>query len=197
MDATSLVPLIGFAFANSITPGPNNLMLMASGANFGVRRTLAHLAGVAGGFTLMIVLVGLGVMRLFALWPPAETVLKIACAAFILWLAWRIARASAPGAAGARARPMTFLEAAVFQWLNPKAWAMALGAITLYAPGREMSALLLVAAVFGAVNLPCITTWALMGRGARRLLDRPARLAVFNAAMALLLVGTLWPVLGM
>jgi len=195
MNDALLLSLLGFAFANSITPGPNNLMLLASGANFGVRRTLPHLAGVAGGFTAMVVLVGLGVMQLFALWPPAETVLKIGCTGYMLWLAWRIATAAAPGAAGARARPMSFIEAVAFQWLNPKAWAMALGAITLYAPGREVAAVLAVAAVFGAVNLPCVSSWTLMGRGAARLLQNPARLRAFNGVMALLLVATLWPVL--
>jgi threonine/homoserine/homoserine lactone efflux protein len=190
-----LLALAVFALVSSITPGPNNLMLMASGANFGVGRTLPHMLGVAIGFVAMIVGVGAGLMRLFDAWPPAYDILRAVSLTYLVWLAWRLATASRPEGAAARARPMTFLEAAAFQWVNPKAWAMALTAISLYAPSRSLAAIVLVALVFGAINLPSISAWTVAGRGLRRLLDRPARLRAFNWTMAALLLASTVPML--
>ena len=190
-----LAALAAFAFVSSITPGPNNLMLMSSGANFGIGRTLPHMVGVAIGFVAMIVGVGAGLMQVFDAWPVTYAVLRVASLAYLAWLAWRIARAARPEGAAAGARPLTFLEAAAFQWVNPKAWAMALTAITLYAPSRDLGAITLVAVVFGAINLPSVGTWAAAGRWLRRLLDRPARLHAFNWTMAALLLASTIPML--
>ena len=190
-----LLALAAFAFASSVTPGPNNLMLMASGANFGLARTVPHLLGVALGFTVMIVGVGAGLMRLFDAWPASYQILRAVSLAYLAWLAWRLATAARPEGPGARARPMTFLEAAAFQWVNPKAWAMALTAIALYAPSRSLAAIVLVALVFGAINLPSVSAWAAAGRALRRLLDRPARLRAFNWTMAALLLASTVPML--
>ncbi len=188
--------LLGFAFVSSITPGPNNLMLMASGANFGFRRTVPHMLGIASGFVVMVLLVGIGLMQLFDLWPPARTVLTVLSVAYLAWLAWKIAHAAAPGSQTAEgARPFSFLQAALFQWVNPKAWSMALSAITLYAPGREWVAIALVALAFGAVNLPSVSVWAFMGQRLRLWLTSPRRLRAFNWTMAALLLATLYPVL--
>ncbi len=194
MENDLLLGLAAFAFASSVTPGPNNMMLMASGANFGFRRTLPHMLGVALGFVAMAVLVGLGLMQVFARWPILHDILMVVSVAYLLWLAWRIANA-APKAAEAGARPITFLEAAAFQWVNPKAWTMALTAITVYAPDRSLAALAAVALIFGAINLPSVGSWAALGVLTRRALTTPARLRLFNRAMALLLVASLWPVL--
>ncbi|MCK0172029.1 LysE family translocator [Aliiroseovarius sp. S1123] len=190
-----LFALVAFAFVSSITPGPNNLMLMASGANFGFARTIPHMLGVALGFTLMVVLVGAGLMQLFDLYPVSYTVLKAGSVAYLLWLAWKIARASEPGTGTAGGTPMTFLQASAFQWVNPKAWAMALTAISAYAPSRDMGAVLLVAVIFGTVNLPSVSTWTVLGQKIRVILTNPARLRAFNITMALLLVATLFPVI--
>ena len=187
--------LVAFAFVSSITPGPNNLMLMASGVNFGFRRTIPHMLGIGIGFTVMVFLVGIGLMRVFDLVPALYLVLKIASVSYLLWLAWKIANASAPDGTKAAGRPMTFLQAALFQWVNPKAWTMALSAVTLYAPDRSLLAVVMVAATFGAVNLPCVSSWTLLGQQMRRLLSRPALLTAFNWSMALLLVASLYPVL--
>ncbi len=196
MPAELLLALVAFAFVSSITPGPNNLMLLASGVNFGFRRSVPHMLGIGIGFTLMVALVGLGLAGIFTAWPPAQRVLQVVSVAYLLWLAWRIAQAEPPDPSVApRGRPLTFLQAAAFQWVNPKAWTMALGAVALYAPGQEVAAVLWVAAVFGLVNLPCISAWTVLGLGARRLIAQPARLRLFNRAMALLLVASLWPVL--
>jgi len=195
MDTHLLLGLATFAFVSSITPGPNNLMLMASGANFGFRRTIPHMIGVALGFVLMVVLVGIGLAELFERYPLSHTALKGASVVYLLYLAWRIATASAPGSATGGGRPFGFLQAAAFQWVNPKAWAMALTAVTAYTASRSLADIVLVAVVFGAINLPSVGSWALLGQELRRVLTSPGRLRVFNAAMALLLVASLYPVL--
>lgn len=186
--------LLGFAFVTSVTPGPNNMMLLASGVNFGLRRTVPHMLGISVGHSLMVFLVGMGVAGVFRAWPPALTVLKAASVAYMLWLAWKIARAGAPGEGTAKPRPMTFLQAAAFQWVNPKAWAMALGAVTAYVATPSVAAYLAVAGAFAAVNLPSVALWAAMGQGLRRWLQAPGRLQAFNWTMAGLLVLSLWPV---
>lgn len=195
MSIELLLALCAFAFVSSITPGPNNLMLMASGANFGFRRTVPHMLGVGIGFTVMVLLVGAGLIQVFDRWPVTHLVLKGVAVAYLLWLAWKIARAGEPGRGKTGARPMTFLQAAAFQWVNPKAWFMALTAITTYAPDRSLWAVLVVAMVFGAINLPTVSSWTLLGQEMRRVLTNPHRLTLFNWTMAGLLVASLLPVI--
>ncbi len=190
-----LISLTGFALVTTLTPGPNNLMLMASGANFGFRRTLPHMLGVLIGFALMIFLVGVGLIRVFDAWPQMYGVLKVGCVAYLLFLAWKIATASAPGERQADSRPMSFVQAAAFQWVNPKAWAMGLTAVTIYAPERSLLAVLVVALVFGAASVPSVSVWTAMGQGMRKLLRAGTRLRVFNGVMAVLLVLSLVPML--
>ena len=190
-----LFGLVVFAFVSSITPVPNNLMLLASGANFGFRRTLPHMLGVGLGFTFMIVLVGLGLIQVFEAYPVAHLVLKVVSVVYLLWLAWKIANAAPPKDAEESGTPITFLQAAAFQWVNPKAWTMALTAITVYAPGQTVWAILLVAGVFGAVNVPAVSSWTVLGQQMQRFLTKPARLRAFNISMALLLVASLVPLL--
>ncbi|RLJ59073.1 threonine/homoserine/homoserine lactone efflux protein [Litoreibacter meonggei] len=190
-----LSALILFAFVSSITPGPNNLMLMASGANFGFRRSIPHMLGISIGFILMVFLVGVGLVQVFDSYPMSHLILKVASAAYMSWLAWKIANAAPPKKGEVGGTPMTFFQAAAFQWVNPKAWAMALTAITLYAPDRSIYAVALVALIFGAVNGPSVSTWTIMGQQMRRLLTNPARLRMFNIAMAGLLVASLYPLL--
>jgi threonine/homoserine/homoserine lactone efflux protein len=152
--------------------------------------------GVALGFVVMVALVGLGLMQVFARLPGLYTVLKVGCVVYLLYLAWKIAHAAAPEAGGAGGRPMTFVQAAAFQWVNPKAWAMALTAITVYAPGQDALAVFAVAVVFGAINLPSVGSWAWLGLQMRRVLTSPGRLRAFNLTMAALLVASLYPLLG-
>lgn len=191
------IALLGFAFVTSVTPGPNNMMLLASGVNFGFRRTVPHMLGISVGHSVMVFLVGLGVAGAFKAWPPALMLLKVASVAYMLWLAWKIAQSGAPGEGRAAARPMTFLQAAAFQWVNPKAWAMALGAVAAYVPAPSVWAYAAVAGVFAAVNLPSVSVWAAAGQAVRRWLQVPARLRAFNWGMAGLLVLSLWPVVTM
>jgi threonine/homoserine/homoserine lactone efflux protein len=194
MDPALLPALLAFAFASSITPGPNNLMLLASGANFGVRRSIPHMLGISVGHSFMVVVVGLGLMGIFEAVPALHDALIVASVLYLLWLAWRIATA-VPKDGATRARPFTFWQAAAFQWVNPKAWVMAIGAVTLYAGEDGVWAVLAVAAVFAATNLPSISVWTVLGQGMRRVLTSPARLRAFNWTMAALLVVSLWPVL--
>lgn len=191
----TLPALAAFAVASSITPGPNNIMLMTSGTNFGFRRTVPHMLGVSLGFALMIVLVGLGLAQLFARYPVAHEVLKWVSVVYLLYLAWKIATARPPGEGGAaKGAPMTFVQAALFQWVNPKAWTMALTGVTVYMPPVDpWIGLLLVAALFGAINLPCVGLWAAMGVKLRSWLGDARRLRQFNVAAAVLLVGSLYP----
>ena len=195
MSYDLLIALLGFAFVTSVTPGPNNMMLLASGVNFGFRRTVPHMLGISVGHSVMVFLVGLGLAGVFKAWPPALVILKLVSVAYMLWLAWKIAHAGAPGEGRAKARPMTFLQAAAFQWVNPKAWAMALGAVAAYVPDPSIWAYATVAMVFSAVNLPSVAVWAGAGQAVRRWLAGPGRLRAFNWTMAALLVLSLWPVL--
>lgn len=192
-----LFALIGFAFVTSVTPGPNNLMLIASGANFGFRRTVPHMLGISLGHALMVWLVGLGLAGVIHSWPPALIGLKVVSVGYMLWLAWKISQASAPGARDIGAKPFSFLQAAAFQWVNPKAWAMALGAISAYAGDGALQSISIVAMVFCAVNLPSVAVWAATGEALRGWLSNPARLRLFNYTMAALLIASLIPVLRM
>ena len=190
-----LTALALFAFVSSITPGPNNLMLMASGANFGFRRSIPHMLGVALGFVFMVLLVGAGLVQVFDAFPVSYTVLKVVSVIYLLWLAWKIAHAAPVEASGAAGRPMTFVQAAAFQWVNPKAWAMALTAISAYTPDQTLTAILLVGVVFGAINLPSVGSWTVLGQQMARLLTSKRRLMLFNWSMAALLVASLYPVI--
>jgi len=196
---TSLTPelvaaLALFAFVSSITPGPNNTMLMASGANFGFRATIPHLLGVSLGFFVLVVAVGLGLGGLFIAYPMAHDILAVLGGAYLLWLAWKIATAKGIGLGEGGGTPQTFLQAAAFQWVNPKAWAMALGAVTAYTPQQDYVVnILLVSLIFMAINLPCVGVWTGFGVGLRRFLDRPAVLRTFNISMGALLAASLIP----
>ncbi len=188
--------LCGFALVSSITLGPNNLMLMASGTNFGFARTLPHMLGVSIGFVVMTVLIGLGLAQIFVRFPIAYTVLKVGSVAYLIYLAWKIATAAAPkGDAASAAKPFSFLQACLFQWVNPKAWTMALMSVTAYVPSdHPMMGLLIVALVFGAINLPTVGLWAFLGMQMRQFLQDPVKLRTFNILAALTLLASLYPV---
>ena len=195
MTLTALTALAAYAFITSATPGPNNLMLMAAGANFGFRRSLPHMLGVGIGFMVLLFCVGLGIIQLFDAFPISHRILQVFSVIYLLYLALKIARAASPTAPETVAEPLSFLQAAAFQWVNPKGWVMALTAISLYAPERDVQTLLSVTLVFGLINFPTVSAWTLMGMQLRRMLTSPRGLAVFNSVMALALVATLYPML--
>jgi threonine/homoserine/homoserine lactone efflux protein len=196
MNPTLFAGFLVFALVSSVTPGPNNLMLMASGVNYGLRRTLPHMAGVCLGFGAMTFAVGIGLAGIFGALPWLYVVLRWGAAAYILYLAYKMATAHGVGNAVTGAQPMRFLNAVAFQWVNPKAWVMALGAVTTYAePGRLTADVGLIAATYMLVNIPCGLAWTVSGVGIKRFLKRGHTLRVFNIGMAVLLVASLYPLI--
>ncbi|CAN7335994.1 LysE family translocator [Pararhizobium sp. LjRoot235] len=196
MQADTLVALFLFAFTTSITPGPNNMMLFASGVNFGFARTIPHMFGIGAGFLSLLVAVGLGLGALLHSVPLLYTALKLAGGAYLVWIAWKIGTSRTLSEGKTGAVPMTFLHAAAFQWVNPKAWVMAVTAMATYT--NEQSYLFSVAVVgviFAIVNVPSVSTWAGFGSALRQWLSDPVRLKWFNITMAVLLVVSLWPML--
>lgn len=194
--ALSVWPALAlFSLVSSITPGPNNTMLLSSGVNFGFARTIPHMLGISLGFMIMVIGVGLGLGEIFRRAPVLYSALEIAGATYLLYLAWKIARAGVPKEGAAR-KPMTFLQAAAFQWVNPKAWVMAVSGITLYTvhPDFRMNALI-IGVFFATINLPSVALWACFGVGLRRFLHNPVAIRVFNVIMAVLLVVSLYPLI--
>lgn len=189
------ISLALFVFVNSITPGPNNVMLTAAGANFGYRQCLPHMLGISIGAAIMVLLVGAGLGTVFDQFPSTYTTLKVVGAAYLLYLAWRIAVSRRAQGRAHRARPFTFWEAAAFQWVNPKAWIMVVGMIATYMPQHiPLHDLILAAAILALVNYPSISFWTLFGSAVGRLMQSPQALQRFNLTMATLLVLSLWPI---
>lgn len=186
-----------FAAVTLFTPGPNNIMLLPSGLTYGFRPTLPHIAGVVMGFTLMVALMGVGLGAIFTAYPALQTVLKFAGAAYLVYLAVMIAMSEpTPAEPAIRARPMTFLGAALFQWVNVKGWVIALGTITTYAAlPRYPWNIALQSAVILFVGALSSTTWALFGTALRPVLSSPRKVRVFNVIMAILLLASLYPAL--
>lgn len=186
-----------FAFVTSVTPGPNNMMLLASGVNFGFNRTVPHMLGICCGFFSLVLAVGLGLGAAFQAYPLLYTILRYVGAAYLLYLAWKIATSGpASDATGAEGKPQTFMQAALFQWVNPKAWVMAVGAISTYTPLQGyFTNVMIISAVFALINLPTVSIWAGFGSLLRNALRDPFWLRVFNIGMAVLLVVSLYPML--
>lgn len=197
MSSEVFLALLVYAFVTSITPGPNNFMLLASGVNFGFARTIPHMLGIGSGFLTLLLGVGFGLGAVLTAFPALHTGLKIAGGAYLLYLAWKIGTSRSLGKDGeAKTRPMTFLEAAAFQWVNPKAWVMAITAMAVYTnPERPFLSVLLISIAFAVVNVPSVSSWAGFGMALRGFLADPARLKLFNIAMGVLLAATLWPML--
>ncbi|MFN3500319.1 MAG: LysE family translocator [Pannonibacter indicus] len=196
MTPDLIAAFILYAFVSSITPGPNNTMLLASGVNFGLGASLPHILGINIGFSILVLSCGLGIGALFELWPALHDVLKYAGALYMAWLAWKIARSGAPQTAGAKPKPFTFLQAAAFQWINPKAWIMAIGAIAAYTPADGFfTNVLIITLLYSLTGGPSSLAWATAGTLLRGFLANPKRLQVFNIAMALLLLASLYPVM--
>ena len=197
MSYDAFLALLVYAFVTSITPGPNNFMLLASGVNFGFVKTIPHMLGIGFGFLSLLLGVGFGLGAVLMAFPALHTVLKIAGGAYLLYLAWRIGMSRSLGKDGeSKGRPMTFLEASAFQWINPKAWVMAVTAMAVYTSAEApFLSVLLISGAFALVNLPSVSTWAGFGMALRGFLADPVRLKWFNIAMGMLLAATLWPML--
>lgn len=183
-----------FALVMSITPGPNNTMLLASGVNFGFRRTVPHMIGITFGCMVMMIAIGLGLGRLFEHVPVLYTALEAVSVAYLLYLAWKIAASRSLTVGDGDRRPMTFWQAVAFQWVNPKAWMMAVTGVTAFRLHDNLvTNALLLASAFAIVNLPSISVWTAFGVGLRRMLSRPFMLRAFNWTMAALLLASIAP----
>jgi threonine/homoserine/homoserine lactone efflux protein len=195
MSLDVFLALLLFAFVSSITPGPNNLMLLASGVNFGFVRTIPHMLGIGIGFLILLLAVGFGLGALLTAYPPIHTALKVVGGAYMLYLAWKIGTSRTMGKAGSTgANPLTFLQAAAFQWVNVKAWVMAVTAMSLYTSAeRPFLSVMLVAVAFALVNVPSVATWAGFGTAMRGFLADPVRLKWFNISMGLALALSIVP----
>jgi threonine/homoserine/homoserine lactone efflux protein len=182
------VPFATYTFVMSITPGPNNLMLTASGANFGFRRTLPHMLGIGFGFIVQLLAVCAGLAALFTRWPQLQSALAWVGAAYLLYLGWQMLGRGESAAREAH-HPVTFVQGALFQFLNPKAWVMTVTAATLFLP-RELGALLsgaYMAGVMEGIGLPCMTVWALFGTSLKSFMGAPRGRMAFNVTMAVAL----------
>ena len=198
MTIDSIISLAGFALVMSLSPGPGNFLLLTSGANFGFMRTLPLLTGICAGFLLMVVLASLGLGAILQQNPVADQLLRLTCALYVLWLAIKIARSRSlnSNSSSALNKPIGFIQAAMFQWLNPKAWAVALiVTVSWLSQDSSLSNLILLVFIFALINLPSISLWALSGAALRQWLSQGNRIAFFNIAMALILVGTMLPML--
>ncbi|MUJ36874.1 LysE family translocator [Aliivibrio fischeri] len=191
MEYPHLLALITFAFVGAFTPGPNNIMLMASGANVGFVRTIPHMLGVIFGFAFMLVLVGFGLIQIFHTYPQLEKGLQILSAVYLLYLAYKIARSEPVDSRVGDYKPMSFLAAASFQWVNPKGWSMALSVMSIYATTSDMFSVLLIAFVFICINVPTVSFWTVAGKELQKRLKTPKHLKLFNYSMAGLLVGSM------
>jgi threonine/homoserine/homoserine lactone efflux protein len=186
-----------FAFVTSVTPGPNNMMLLASGVNFGVKRTLPHWLGVSIGHFVMLLLVGAGLERLLSAYPFVYQVMKVGGFVYLVYLAWGVARSAAPQRDGEEAtQPISFLGAAAFQWVNPKAWIMAIGYFSNYMPtDASLTFVVLTCMMFSAINFPSVGLWVWLGDKLERYLQQDNWRRIFNGTMAVLLIASMVPVL--
>lgn len=200
MNSELLAAFVVYAFVSTITPGPNNMMIMASGLNYGIRRSLPHLAGIVLGFGFMVFLAGLGLFTVLDYVPVMYQVLHIGSVAYLLYLAWKIAMAKPLDTSKpSNSKPITFLQAAAFQWINPKAIVIAMAAITTYVPEVPEDDFLknvtTLSILFALITLPCTGIWAVFGSAFRRFLNNPVYYRAFNISMAILLVVSLYPLL--
>lgn len=188
------IALIFFTISTSITPGPNNTLILASGINYGVRKSLPHLLGIATGFPLMVIAIGLGLGSLFVLFPSLHIALKLVGAAYLIYLAYKLTNTHPRDVAIKNHRPFTFLQAALFQWVNPKAWMMAISACATFSSNKNaLPSILIIAMTFILFGAPCTTAWLLFGSAMKKVLSNQEYQRIFNRLMALLLVSSLIP----
>lgn len=197
IDAARLLASLPFLASMCFTPGPNNILLAGSGVNFGWRATVPHMLGVIVGTPLMLLSVGLGLAGAFRQLPQLHQVLKYLCIIYLAYLAWRIATAAAPGTAARSAKPLTFSQAVMFQWVNGKAWVTALSAVATYTVVSRslLVQVVVLASLSMVVTIGSVGSWTLCGAYLRRYLQEPRHLRGFNFSMAALLIASILPLL--
>lgn len=185
------IPLFLFCISSTITPGPNNLMLLISSIRFGVRKTLSHYLGVCLGFPFMVLIIGLGLESIFVSHPRLHTVIKVVGGIYMLWLAFKIILSSNFDDEKS-SEPLSFIQAALFQWINPKAWIMAIGVVSTYTVvSTDMSLLLqviIITVIYMIVSFLCTGFWLFGGSSVKRILNNENHLRVFNLILGLLLI---------
>ena len=187
--------IILFCLVTSITPGPNNIMLMSSGLNHGVLKTVPHISGIIVGFPLMVAALGFGLGTLFLNYPVIHQVIKIAGISYLLFLAWKIANTSNANTGKPLKEPLTFMQAAAFQWLNPKAWVIGIGAIATFTTvGNIEIQVIIIVFTYLFVGAFSMGLWLLMGASLQKILRSQNQLKVFNITMAILLVLSIVPI---
>ena len=197
MSLEVILALVVFCFVAFGTPGPNNIMLMTSGVNYGFARTIPHILGIVIGSSVMCISFTIGLGRLFQFYPGLFTYLKITACIYLIWLSWRIAfsKAVAKAEQVEKSRPLSFIEAALFQWVNPKALVITASAVTLYMlPDRLLLSIITLVMTFMAVQLVCQSSWAAFGAALRVFLADSGRLRIFNICMGILLILTIVPI---
>lgn len=190
-----IIAIALFAFSSAITPGPNNVMLMSSGVNFGIKRSLPHLTGICIGFPGMVLAIGLGLSAVFQAYPAIHIVIKYVGIAYLLYLSWLIANSSSKMEGKKSTQPFSFFQAAAFQWVNPKGWIMAVGAVATFThvDSALTPQVITISAVFFAVAFPCAVIWLSFGVALKRVLKNARQQKIFNISMALLLVASIVP----
>ena len=184
----TLIPIALFSLAGAYTPGPNTIMLTASGQAFGFRRSIPHMAGIILGCITLFTAFGLGLAQIFALYPQLHKALRIAGAGYLLYLAWRILRAGDPADGEARAKPLTLLEAAAFQWVNVKALTLAVGIMAAFTTigGNQLAEVATIVTVFMLVTIPSLPIYVLFGVAIRTMLKSERSRRIVNTVMAAL-----------
>lgn len=186
-----------FAVSSTVTPGPNNIMIMTSGLNYGIKNSIPHLLGICFGFPVMVIIVGLGFSVVFEMYPLFHEAIKVFGVLYLLYLAWLIASSSPVSLEGKKSKPLSFTQAALFQWVNPKAWVVATGAVSAYTSVSSdiIGQVVYIALAFLLVAFPSLGVWLIFGVGIKKYLKSPKHQKTFNFSMALLLIGSVLPVL--
>lgn len=190
MMSSYFISLMLFAVASTGTPGPNNLMMLSSGLNFGVKQSIPHWLGICTGVPMVIVAVGLGLDQLFQRWPVSFLVLKGLGVVYLIYLAFKIATAKNSLQARNSAKPFSYVQGALFQWVNPKVWVMVLSALTAFTLPEQplLPQVATIAVVFFLIGAVCVGSWLVAGSQLQRLFTQPKQRRVFNWMMASLLL---------
>lgn len=193
---TMILSITSFGLASTMTPGPNNIMLLSSGLTFGYKRTIPHALGVNFGFPVMVICVGLGVGKLFEAFPFIYAVLKVVGIVYLLWMAWHIANTKGTlNTENTNDKPFTFLQAALFQWINPKAWVMAVTSTAAFITDHQIAYIqvMIISIIFFFCALLSTNSWSLGGVVLKRFIQNERIVQIFNITMAFLIVGSIVP----
>lgn len=185
-----------FVLPATVTPGPNNIMILTSGLNHGIKKTLPHFFGIITGFPAMVIAIGLGLNHVFTEYPILHQIIKYVGFSYLCFLAYKIARSNTEVESGKQAPPFTYLQAVLFQWVNPKAWVMAVTSVSMFTTGDGsfIAQVVKIALTFLFFGGPCVAVWLISGASLKRFFKSPKQLTVFNYSMAIFLVGSLVPV---